>query len=929
MRRLLPACLACLLVSPAFATGQETERQFLSGTDKDHTVNWDFMVTGGRRAGEWSTIPVPSNWELQGFGTYNYGNDKNKADERGQYRHRFDVPRHWRDRRVVLVFEGSMTDTDVRVNGQPAGPVHQGGFYEFSYDVTKLLEYGRRNLLEVTVSKQSSNASINGAERDADFWVFGGIYRAVYLAAYPATSIERTAIDARADGTFRVDVHLAGVARETGVAARIEGVDGVPVGDAFTTTAAPGQTKVTLRTRVANPRLWSAEHPNLYRVKVTLDGAARPVHTVTERFGFRTIEVRARNGIYVNGARVILKGVNRHAFWPDSGRTTSRDISVRDVQLMKDMNMNAVRMSHYPPDKHFLDACDEIGLYVLDELTGWQKAYDTDAGIPLVRELVIRDVNHPSILFWDNGNEGGFNFDLDSEFAKWDPQQRVVLHPWDTFNGIDTTHYLPYNCCAQQFFNGRDIIMPTEFLHGLYDGGHGAALRDYWGAIERHPAAGGGFLWALADEGIVRTDRNGAIDTAGNQGPDGIVGPYREKEGSFYTIKELWSPVAIDSSLPPGFDGRLPVENKYSFTALDRHTFRWQLLNFRLPQDRQAGHVVVKEGMAQPPPLAPGTRGVLDLGLPSGWKDSDALALTVADHTGRELYTWRWMLVSQEDVARRVTSRPAAGRDFRPVTARVDGNQIIVSAGATELTFDATTARLDGVRRDGRVVSLLNGPRSVTGDAKPVAVKHFAEGDRYVIEGRLEGAVRLIRWRVHGSGWTSLEYELRPRSGEHAHLGVTFDYPENQVTGMRWLGRGPYRVWKNRLDGVTHDVWTKKANDGVTGAVWDYPEFRGHHADLFWATIETSETPITVVSETAGLFLRLLTPTPAADPRNTAVAFPDGNISLLHAITAIGTKFNAPARLGPASQPNLVNGRTARYNGLLHFYFGEFVEPTS
>jgi hypothetical protein len=183
-----------------------------------------------------------------------------------------------------------------------------------------------------------------------------------------------------------------------------------------------------------------------------------------------------------------------------------------------------------------------------------------------------------------------------------------------------------------------------------------------------------------------------------------------------------------------------------------------------------------------------------------------------------------------------------------------------------------------------------------------------------------------VRWRVRASGWTTLEYEVRPGSGEYPHLGVTFDYPEDKVTGMRWLGRGPYRVWKNRLDGVTHDVWEKKANDAVTGVKWEYPEFRGHHADLYWATIETTEIPITIVSETPGLFLRVLTPPPAPDPRHTAVVFPDGAISLLHGITPIGTKFNPPANLGPQSQMNRANGRTARYRGHVHVLFGHLDE---
>lgn len=153
--------------------------------------------------------------------------------------------------------------------------------------------------------------------------------------------------------------------------------------------------------------------------------------------------------------------------------------------------MNAVRMSHYPPDPHFLDVCDSLGLYVLDELTGWQKSYSTAAGMPLVPELVNRDVNHPSIVLWDNGNEGGWNRALDGECAKYDPQQRTVIHPWENFDGINTGHYESYDCCAGWLFHGDDLIMPTEMIHGLYDGGGGAGSRN--GGTRRSPVR-----WALA-----------------------------------------------------------------------------------------------------------------------------------------------------------------------------------------------------------------------------------------------------------------------------------------------------------------------------------------------------------------------------------------------------------------------------------------------
>src|SRR6185312_3654673 len=146
------------------------------------------------------------------------------------------------------------------------------------------------------------------------------------------------------------------------------------------------------------------------------------------------------------------------------------------------MNNNAVRMSHYPPDENFLEACDEIGIYVLDELGGWHQSYDTPTGHALVESMVKRDVNHPCILFWDNGNEGGWNTALDDDFAKWDPQQRNVLHPWAKFRGINTNHYPTYDAMVR-LAKGPEVFFPTEFQHALFDGGGGAALEDYWDVV--------------------------------------------------------------------------------------------------------------------------------------------------------------------------------------------------------------------------------------------------------------------------------------------------------------------------------------------------------------------------------------------------------------------------------------------------------------
>ena len=174
----------------------QTERQYLSGHGCDDMVEWDFFCTDGRNSGKWTKIGVPSCWELQGFGTYQYGITfygkpfpEGVANEKGMYKYEFEVPEKFRGKQVNLVFEASMTDTEVKVNGRKVGSKHQGAFYRFSYNITDFLKYGKKNLLEVTVAKESENASVNLAERRADYWNFGGIFRPVFLEVKPAVNL--------------------------------------------------------------------------------------------------------------------------------------------------------------------------------------------------------------------------------------------------------------------------------------------------------------------------------------------------------------------------------------------------------------------------------------------------------------------------------------------------------------------------------------------------------------------------------------------------------------------------------------------------------------------------------------------------------------------------------------------------------------------
>ncbi len=925
--------LGLVALAATFAAAQETETLLLSGSGHDDTVEWEFKVSGGRRAGEWQTIPVPSNWEMQGFGTHRYWSDWEEGseapDHTGWYRHRFTVPAEWRGRSVEIVFGASMTDTEVRINGEPAGPVHRGGFYEFRHGITDLLRFGQENLLEVTVRKFSSDTSINLAERRADYWLFGGIFRPVWLEARPAQRITRLAVDARHTGALSVRIHLAGLHADGRLIGQLETLEGDPVGSPFAIEVAAGQEEATLSTTVADVKPWSAESPQRYRLRVRLESSAGVLHRVDETIGFRTVELRPGDGFYVNGRKIRLKGVNRHSAWPTSGRTTSRELSEQDVRLIRGMNMNAVRMSHYPPDRHFLEAADELGLYVIDELAGWQDAYATEPGRPLVEELVRRDVNHPSVVIWANGNEGGSNPELLPTYAREDPQRRPVIHPWQNFNGINTSHYEMYNVGADWFFHGSDVFMPTEFLHGLYDGGSAAGLEDWWNLMLQNPLSAGGFLWVFADEGIVRQDQDRRIDVAGNSAPDGIVGPFREKEGSYFAIKQIWSPVHIEegeqSRLRVSFNGRMRVHNRYDFTDLSQLRFQWQLVDYPGPAAPAAETTVVAEGSLAGPPVEPGSLGWLELPLPDSWAERDGLRLTAIDGRGDEIFTWTWMIADAGTLARRIVkAADATGR----VDSRIDDEHITLVAGGVEAVIDRATGELVSTMRDGQTYSLAGGPRIVSGESRLRDLQHGPDGDAYVVNVSYEGHLQHVAWRLHPSGWLQLDYNYRfPPHAETDYLGVTFDYPEENVTSLRWLGRGPYRVWKNRTKGPQFGVWEKDYNDTMTGLSWEYPEFKGFHAGVHWARLTTTEGPITMVVDAEDLCLRLFTPAQPEDasqnPHFTRVPFPPGDLSFLHGITPIGTKFHPASAHGPAGMKNMVPRHGRTYRATVYFRFGE------
>ncbi len=904
-------------------------------------VQWDFFCSDGHNSGKWTKIGVPSCWELQGFGTYQYGmrfygkaTPEGIADETGKYKHEFTLPKEWNGRQIQLVFEAAFTEIRVQINGRKAGSgTYQGGFTRHTIDVSDRVFFGqKKNRLEVEVLKESTNPQVNLAERRADYWNFGGIWRPVFIISKPAKNIQRVAIDAKGDGHFMADVFLNRAVPNSSVSVDIFDAKGTKVAKEQTFPVASDQAKVDFNTK--GIKAWNAEQPHLYTAIFTLkDTQGNTLHVERQKFGFRTIEYRHQyagdkeDGLFINGQKVIVKGVNRHSFRPETGRTLSKQKNIEDVKLIKSMNMNAVRLSHYPADPEFLDACDSLGLYVECEQPGWHWAHETITGSQIVEEMVTRDVNHPSIIFWSNGNEGGFNYELEEFFTKNDPQKRVVLYPWANRNGFETKHYRSWGETSE-YMRQKEIFMPTEFLHGLYDGGHGAGLRDYWRLMMSNPRCAGGFLWDLMDQGVVRTDQNDIIDCVGNFGADGIVGPHMEKEGSFYTIREVWSPVQwkyLDS-------GKITIENCYNFINLKDCKFTYKLL--QMPEYGKTDVKVIKEGKFESPDAAPGQR--VQLALPRNYLEADAIQLTAIDPNGQEIFTWSYKFRMRVGNL----NRKALRENTQQYTYTEDGDQLLVKNDNRQYTFSKKTGMLMGVSVDGKKISFSNGPRFVaakrsdrsddgfynhddkqaekkktqyTEYADQGAFAGFTFSDSTLVANYQHGSLEKVTWRFlqDGGAYMDVDYYF---NGVVDLLGVCFDYPEQMVKRKTWVGKGPYRVWQNRMEGPQYGLWSNDYNDPIPGETFEYPEFKGYFSNVSWMKLETTEGQLGI----EGINLKVGVYTPRDGRDHILYTLPETGIAILRAIPAVRNKVNTTDLNGPSAQPYWSKGK-GNINAILRF----------
>ena len=703
-------------------------------------------------ASSWDLIGVPSNWQMVGFGRPNYTNvnyphpvdppyvpDDNPT---GLYRRSFTLSEAWAGRKPFLVFEGVDSAYYVWVNGKLAG-YSQVPHLPAEFDISPYTHPGENNIA-VEVFQWSDGSYLE----DQDMWRLSGIFRDVYLVAYPQvhvrdvwvrTTLDTAYTDAVLDLQVKVMNYSTGASSAVALQAKLLDATGEIVFEqsiqSGLTIGAGEEAGAGIQVAVKAPHKWSAEDPYLYDLILTLSGPDEHGQEV-ERFkvGFRQVEIK--EGVFtINGVALKLQGVNRHETSPDLGHAVSYESMVQDIELMKQNNINTVRTSHYSNDTRWLDLCDEYGLYVIGEADleahGFQPSGNWDypashpdwkeAHLERLTRMVERDKNHPAIIIWSLGNESGFGPNIQA-MADWvhahEPTRPVHYERTREPKAVDIVSVM-YPTVAYLENEGQNPVSDPrpffmcEYAHAMGNGP--GNLKEYWEVIRKYPRLMGGCVWEWVDhsvrmytpEGEEWFAYGGDFGDKPNDGDfcvDGLNFPDRTPYPGLIEYKKVLEPVMVEAvDLKTG---KLRLTNRYAFLSLSHLQGHWSLC-----QDER----VLSQGSL--PPLDAPAGGSQDVTLPYRWPAAIAgaeywlnLSFTLADDTrwakrGLEL-AWSQISLPVKIPAEKQGSSAA----FPALRLEESQLAMFIKGGDFQMVFDTFRGTLSSWEWNG-VPLLVNGPR--------------------------------------------------------------------------------------------------------------------------------------------------------------------------------------------------------------------------
>jgi len=867
----------------------------------------------------WDNIAVPSNWEMLGYGTPIYTNqtypfkkdpprvmgtppeDYTAFDARnpvGSYKTSFNIPVDWKGREIFITFDGVESAFYLWVNGQKVG-YSQDSRTPAEFRITKYLRAGTNNLA-VEVYRFSDGSYLE----DQDFWRMSGIFRDVFLSATPKVHIfdffAKPTLDANYnDGRLTIETEVKNYDSQSSFTPVLtvelfdsKGKSVVKLKSIETPDIQPSSSaQYVMFADVKNPAKWSAETPNLYTLVISLTdkNSGEIIETVSCRLGFRIIEIK--DGVLlVNGKYVYIKGVNRHEHDPDTGHYVTRESMVKDIILMKQNNVNAVRTCHYPNVPLWYDLCDEYGLYLIDEANieshgmGWgkdslaKKVQWQKAHIDRTVNMVERDKNHASVIIWSLGNEAGDGVNFETTY-KW-LKQRDPSRPVQYERAEEKPHtdiICPMYATIEtivDYATKKDIYRPLiqcEYSHAM--GNSCGNLADYWIAMKKHRALQGGFIWDWVDQGLRKTDTKtgkefwayggdfGDRPTDWNFCINGLVQPDRKPNPHLFEMKKVYQNISV--KMIKAEQGIIEINNEYNFINLDGFvTLHWEVTE---------NGVVVQKGTVKDLDVQPESSKQIRLAYDVNKFNKQAEYLLKVNFLLAENTVWakKGHLLAWEqfelqkacaasssvadmaaDVADEKDVIRITGKDFSVdfdksqgviTSYKIKGNEFLVAPLVPNF-WRVPTDNDGGQNNPGSKMAERLGIWKNAGTERKTEKVAFEKNNSQSVTVRIDTVLNAgqsllqIEYTVYGSGKIKVKNNLMPDGNlpEIPRIGMQMQMP-NRYCNMEWYGRGPHENYWDRNVGAAVGTYSQDATKPEH--IYVRPQENGNKTDVRWMTL--------------------------------------------------------------------------------------------
>jgi beta-galactosidase len=846
---------------------------------------------------EWKEINVPAHWQLEGYDFPQYTNvtypwvghedlkppfAPTKYNPVGQYVTSFEVPEEWNGKPIHISFQGVESAFYLWVNGELVG-FGQDSFTPSEYDLTPYLIKGE-NKLAVEVYRWSDASWLE----DQDFWRMSGIFRDVYLYCTPEIHIydyftlgdldenyEHGLLNIKAEVTN----YFANNNEDLTFEAELYDKENKKV---FETPlifdldlAGKESSQINLSTKIQNPNKWSAEHPYLYKLVLTLKEKGEIIETIGSNLGFKKFELK--DGLMlINGKRIVFKGVNRHEFSCTKGRAIGYEEMIEDILLMKKYNINSVRTSHYPNNTLWYDLCDEHGLYVIDENNlethgSWvygqagigetvpgDKEEWTPALIDRCNSMVERDKNHPSIVIWSLGNEsfGGTNFIKMYDFIKSKDTSRLVHYEGlfhyresEAASDMESTMYTPPEYNEKYALNNpKKPFILCEYAHAM--GNSCGNLYKYTEQFDKYPVLQGGFIWdwidqsikTKTDEGIEYMAYGGDFGDAPNDGNfcgNGLIFADRSVSPKIYEVKKCYQNIdfkAIDIK-----NGKIQVVNKFLFTNLNEFDFKYII-------EKNGVKIDEKEISIE---LAPLSNKEIQISYEAikDVKFSEEFALTITAYT-KESTNWaeknhevafeQFMIPTKASVFE-INNEEVDNIEDKALVLVKENESIVVSGENFTIKFNGSTGNLESYYVNG--VELLKEPSKVNfwrasidndkGNQLPercaiwrnegesrellsMVIKERGEEVNLINEYYLSktNSYISIKYAIKINGTIKISFTFTPGKDqpEIPEIGMIF-IMDKSYSNLKWYGRGPHENYWDKKTSAKLGIYEGKAED--------------------------------------------------------------------------------------------------------------------